>query len=106
MGSGWEGWGIERWLLRWAAGTFDKPVPLCTVLYPFVFPHIFPILLAPTESELAHLLEFARGKGLREVGESGLYRGSPTGEFHLHHLEGEEGISRIPLGLLELLEDV
>ena len=40
------------------------------------------------------------------MGESGLDCGSLAGEFNLHHLKGEEGISCIPLGFLKLLEDV
>ena len=71
-----------------------------------MFPHIFPLLLAPTKRKIAHFIEFVRRKGLREPGESGLDRGSLAGEFHLHHLEGEEGISCIPLGLFQLLENV
>ena len=71
-----------------------------------MFPHTFPILLALPKRELTHFLEFVRGKGLGEVGESGLHCGGLAGEFHLHHLKGEEGISCIPLGFLELLEDV
>jgi hypothetical protein len=71
-----------------------------------VFPHTFPILLALPKRELTHFLEFVRGKRFREVRESGLDCGSLAGELHLHHLKGEEGISCIPLGFLELLEDV
>lgn len=71
-----------------------------------MFPHIFPILLTLTKREIAHFVELVRRKGPGEVGESGLDCGSLAGEFHLHHLKGKEGISGIPLGLLELLENV
>lgn len=99
-------WGIRSWFFRWASGAFDKLVPLCTILHPFVFPHIFPILLALTKREVAHFLKFARRQGLREVREGGLYCGSLAGEFHLHHLKGKEGIPCILLSFLKLLEDV
>lgn len=85
---------------------YEKLVPLFTIFYPFVFPHTFPISLALTEREIAHLLEFVPRKGLREVGESGLDYGSLTSQFHLHHLEGEESISCILFRFLELLDDV
>lgn len=71
-----------------------------------MLPHTFPILLALTKRKLVHFLEFVRRKGLGEVGKSGPDCGGLAGEFHLHHLEGEEGVSRIPLGFFELLEDV
>jgi hypothetical protein len=68
-----------------------------------MFPHIFPILLALTKGEVAHFFKLLRRKGLREIGKCRLYRSGLAGEFHFHPLQGEEGISCIPFGLLELL---
>lgn len=84
----------------------DEPVPLCAICHPFAFPHIFPILLALTKRELAHLLELVWGKSLGEVGEGRIYCGSLAGELQLHHLKGEQGVSCVPLGFLKLLEDM
>lgn len=95
----------SRLSLQWAARSLEL-VPLCTTLYPFVFPHFFPIILALIKRQAAHFLKFVRGEGLREMGECGLHRSSLPNEFHFHHLKGEEGISCISFSLIKLLEYV